>query len=378
MPAHEQYMQRALTLAAQASGCTHPNPLVGCVIVLDDKIVGEGLHTEAGQPHAEVEALRQAGKLAESATLYVTLEPCSHDGRTPPCTLAIIKAGISRVVYAVSDPNQLAAGGAATLLAAGIETVSGVMEAESRYLNRFFLHQITTGRPWIIAKTATSLDGRVATRTGDSQWITGAESRIRGHELRQAVDVILVGAQTVMADDPSLTVRLSETSLPANRVRHPQPVVLDSTGRIPLTHKLFSDSLPTRTQVMTTTRMPETHRQKLVAQGCDVIVLRANDNGQVDIVALVDHLGKNGVQSVLLEGGPGIHGAFQDAGLIDEVWAFIAPLIIGGNGALSSFNGNGVSTLNDALQLDDVYLEQLGRDILLRGIGTQPAGRGAY
>jgi diaminohydroxyphosphoribosylaminopyrimidine deaminase/5-amino-6-(5-phosphoribosylamino)uracil reductase len=282
------------------------------------------------------------------------------------------------VVYAVADPNQLAAGGAATLLAAGVETISGVMESESRYLNRFFLHQVTTGRPWIIAKTATSLDGRVATKTGDSQWITGAESRTRGHELRQAVDVILVGAQTVMADDPSLTVRLSEANWPANRVRHPQPVVLDSTGRIPLTHKLFSHSLPTRTRVMTTARMPEAHRQKLVAQGCDVDVLKANDDGQVDIVSLVDRLGSNGIQSVLLEGGPGIHGAFQDAGLIDEVWAFIAPLIIGGNGALSSFNGNGVSTLNDALQLDDVCLEQLGQDILLRGIGTQPTGRGAH
>ncbi|MEE9321471.1 MAG: bifunctional diaminohydroxyphosphoribosylaminopyrimidine deaminase/5-amino-6-(5-phosphoribosylamino)uracil reductase RibD [Granulosicoccus sp.] len=378
MPAHEHYMQRALALAAQASGCTRPNPLVGCVIVRDNQIVGEGWHAEAGQPHAEIEALRQAGNAAKDATLYVTLEPCSHDGRTPPCTLAIIKAGISRVFYAVGDPNQLATGGAAALSAAGIETIPGVMEAKARYLNRFFLHHIAIGRPWIIAKTATSLDGRVTTKTGDSQWITGDESRARGHQLRQAVDVILVGAQTVITDDPSLTVRLSEATWPAKLVRHPQPVVLDSTGRVPLTHKLFDDSLPTRTQVITTERMPEAHREKLVARGCDVTILNANDNGQVDILALVDHLGDSGVQSVLLEGGPGVHGAFQDAGLIDEVWAFIAPLIIGGNKALSSFNGDGISALNDALQLDDVCMEQLGRDFLLRGVGTHLAGRGAH
>lgn len=358
-------------LAGRGSGCTSPNPLVGCVVVRDGVIVGEGWHEVYGKAHAEVNALQAAAKdsptAAQGATLYVTLEPCNHHGLTPPCTQAIVDAGIAQVIYALADPNPRAAGGAKFLTSHGVQVNSGILESEARYQNRFFLKFVASKRPYVIAKTATSLDGRVATRTGHSQWITGPEARQRGHELRQSVDAILVGAGTVISDDPSLTVRLPEKLTDKDALRHPRPVVLDSTGRIPLSAKLLNGSLPTRTIIVTTDKMPGDHRQALESRGFEVLNLPLNALGAgIDPAAILDALGQRGIHSVMIEGGAAVHGSFRDANLIDEIWAFIAPKIIGGDAARSSFAGSGCASLDEATQLVGLHTEWVGHDMLIR------------
>ena len=364
-------MHRALELASRGSGCTSPNPLVGCVVVRDGVIIGEGWHEVYGKAHAEVNALQAAVKdsttAAKGATLYVTLEPCNHHGLTPPCTQAIVDAGIGQVVYALADPNPRAAGGARFLASHGIDVSSGILESEARFLNRFFLKHVADNRPYVIAKTATSLDGRVATRTGHSQWITGQEARHRGHELRQSVDAILIGADTVISDDPALTVRLPEKLINKEAIRHPRPVVLDSRGRIPLSSKLLNGSLPTRSIIATTDQMPSDHRLALESRGFEVLNLPRNAHGAgIDPAAILDSLGQRGIHSVMLEGGAAVHGSFRDANLIDEIWTFIAPMIIGGDGARSSFTGSGCDSLAEATQLVGLHTEWLGRDLLIR------------
>ncbi len=382
MQSHEHFMQQALDLAARGAGCTTPNPLVGCVVVRDGVVLGEGWHARYGHHHAEVNALRSAASntshpawrpdlkepLTVGATLYVTLEPCNHHGLTPPCTQAIIDAGIAHVVYAMADPNPRAAGGAQRLSEHGIQLTQGVLGDEARFQNRFFLTHLSTRRPYVIAKSASSLDGRIATRTGHSQWITGPEARQRGHQLRQAVDAILVGADTVICDDPSLTVRLPSSQLDAADVRHPRPVVLDSTGRVPLSARLFDPSQSSRTLVLTTRLMPAEHRRTLEERGFDVLELPASEQGPgCDPRAVLDALGARGIQSLLLEGGASIHGAFRDAGLLDEVWCFIAPTLIGGQQARPAFAGLGSDSLDDATTLGDIQIETVGKDLLVRG-----------
>lgn len=373
MSAHQIHMQRAIALAQRASGCTSPNPLVGAVVVQDGEVVGEGWHKALGQRHAEFAALSVAGDRAIGATLYITLEPCNHHGRTPPCTDAILAAGIKEVIYAVADPNPKAAGGAERLRSQGIKVSQGILETEARHLNRAFFHHLKTTRPWVIAKTASSLDGRVATHSGHSQWITGSQSRQRGHELRQAVDAIIVGCQTVIDDDPALTVRLPESVIAPDSIRHPTPVILDSTGRAPLTTNLLSGPRASETLLITTSRMPDVHRQAVEANGVEVHALPESSDGRPDPSALLDWLGARGVQSVLLEGGPTVHGSFYDADLIDEVWAFIAPMIIGGRGAPGSVAGQGADDLGAALRLNNPSIEQLGDDLLMHGL-THRAG----
>lgn len=382
MQSHEHYMQQALDLAARGSGCTTPNPLVGCVVVRDGVVLGEGWHALYGHNHAEVNALQAAASntdhpawrpdlaqpLTVGATLYVTLEPCNHHGHTPPCTQAIIDAGIAHVVYAMPDPNPRAAGGAQRLREHGIRLTQGVLEKQARFQNRFFLRHLSTGRPWVIAKSASSLDGRIATRTGHSQWITGPEARQRGHQLRQAVDAIVVGVDTVICDDPSLTVRLPESRLNATAVRHPRPVVLDSSGRVPLTARLLDPEQSPRTLIMSTHRMPADHRKLLQDRGFDVLELPVGPQGAgCDPQAVLDALGSRGIQSVLLEGGASIHGAFRDADLLDEVWCFIAPTLIGGLQARAAFAGIGSDSLNEATTLEDIRVETVGKDLLVRG-----------
>ena len=370
MQAHERYMQRALELAARASGCTYPNPLVGCVIVKDGDIVGEGWHREAGGAHAEVDALSNAGDAAQGATLYVTLEPCNHTGRTPPCTHAIVKAGIRHVVFATTDTNPSAGGGAAYLAHQGIDITAGVLEDDALYLNRFFFHHVKTGQPFVVAKTATSLDGRIATHTGHSQWITGPEARQRGHELRQAVDAIMVGADTVIQDDPALTVRLDSLG---KLTHHPQPVIFDSHGRVPLTQQLLNGSLPTTSLIVTTERTSHEHRIALESLGNRVLVLPSDNSGaRPDPQSVLKLLGAEGVQSVLIEGGPSLQGAFLDAGLINEVWSFLAPMLIGGASAPAAFSANGAITLDKATRLERIRSEWLGQDLLLRAM-VQPS-----
>ncbi len=360
-------MQRAIAIASKASGRVTPNPLVGCVVVKDDRIVGEGYHQEYGKAHAEVNALNEAGAAANGATLYVTLEPCAHDGRTPPCTQAIINAGVSRVVYAVADPNPRAAGGDSVLSQHGIETVSGIEEPAARHLSRFFIHHVKTQRPYVIAKYASSLDGKIACHTGHSQWITGSLARQRSHELRQAVDGILIGAQTAIDDNPSLTVRLPETTLATQYVRNPIRFVLDSTGRVPISSKLFQTADQIKTQVLTTTKMPAAHEQQLADLGVVVNRIDDNDNGQVSIPGLLKSLGAKNIQSLMIEGGQQILGAFMDSHAVNESWAFFAPKLIGGNAAPGPIGGNGVDKVDNAATLSNVVHEPLGSDWLIRG-----------
>lgn len=388
--ADERWMLRAIELAERATGCTSPNPPVGSVIVADDRIVGEGWHRGVGQAHAEADALRDAGSQARGATAYVTLEPCNHTGRTPPCTAALIDAGIARVVYAVTDPNPIASGGAHRLAAAGIDVVSGVAESAARRLARFFLHHVETQRPWIIAKSASSLDGRIATRTGHSQWITGDDARRAGHRLRQATDAILVGIETVLADNPALTVRLPEGDCRAGDVRHPTPIVLDTQARLPLDAQLLTANPHKRPIVVVSEAVPATRLDALRGAGADVIALPpsgpasrpasrpASGSGSAgdarpDPRLLIEELGRRGLQSLLLEGGPRVHGSFMDAGLVDEVVAFIAPMIIGGSAAPAAFSGLGADTLEHAARLDSVIATPVGADLMIQGFVQRPS-----
>lgn len=382
LPSHDEFMRQALGLAARAIGCTSPNPLVGSLVVRDDVVVGEGWHKAAGSRHAEVEALASAGDAAKGATLYATLEPCSHHGRTPPCVDAILASGIARVVYAMADPNPAAAGGAEALRRAGVSVIEGVEEAAARELNRFFLHSIATRRPRVILKSACSLDGKVATRTGESRWITSPASRRRGHELRQAVDTILVGAGTVVADDPALDVRLDPIALATDDVRHPRPIVLDSRGRLPTSARLVRHARERGTLIATTSAMPASRRSELEDAGCEVRVFAGGDRADVErharvaLDALVQHLADDGVQSLLLEGGPAVTGAFLDAGLVDEVWCFIAPIIIGGVSATPAVKGTGVDRLVDAMRIERPKVERLDGDVLIRGETSARAQQG--
>jgi len=358
------YMRRALELAARARGRTSPNPMVGAVIVRDGEIVGEGYHRRAGTPHAEIHALRAAGERARGATMYVTLEPCCFHGRTPPCTEALIGAGIAEVHMAMLDPNPRVAGrGRAALEAAGIRTVEGEEEAAARALNAAYVTWITTGRPLVIAKFAMSLDGKIATPTGESQWITGQEARHRVHEVRDVVDAILVGADTVLADDPQLTTRLDGRS----DVRHPLRVILDSRGRVPLDARVFNPDLPGRTVVATTGAMPEATRRALEARDVQVLSLPVDEIGRVGLAALLDALGRMEITSLLVEGGATVVGSFFDAGLVDQVMAFVAPRVIGGATAPGPVAGRGAARLAATPWLRNVRVELLDSDLLISG-----------
>ncbi|MBN1311971.1 MAG: bifunctional diaminohydroxyphosphoribosylaminopyrimidine deaminase/5-amino-6-(5-phosphoribosylamino)uracil reductase RibD [Anaerolineae bacterium] len=362
MSEHIRWMQHAIKLAQLAEGCTSPNPMVGAVIVRDGQVLGEGYHHRAGMPHAEIEALRAAKGPVQGATLYVTLEPCNHYGRTPPCTDAIIASGIAHVVYAIPDPYPPAGGGAQRLRDAGLQVTNGICADEAADLNRFFLHHCNTKLPYVIARYASSLDGKIATRNGDSQWITGEASRRRSHQLRHAADAILIGAGTAIVDNPRLTTRL-----PMDDPRHPLRIVLDSRGRVPLENQVFSSDLAGRTLVATTDAMPTDHEKKLASCGVEVLRLPQNGWGRVDITALLHTLGQREIQSLVVEGGSTILGSFFDSELVDEVWAFIAPVIIGGKDAPSPVEGIGVTALERALRLKDACIELLDGDWLISG-----------
>jgi diaminohydroxyphosphoribosylaminopyrimidine deaminase/5-amino-6-(5-phosphoribosylamino)uracil reductase len=361
---HEMFMRRALRLAQKGEGYVSPNPAVGAVIVREGQVVGEGYHQRAGEAHAEAAALEAAGDAARGATLYVTLEPCNHYGRTPPCSEAIIKAGIAELYYAIPDPNpQVRGGGGRRLQEAGIRVHAGLCTDEARHLNRFFLHHAATGRPYVVAKFAASLDGKIATRTGDSQWITGPEARQTGHRLRHLCDGIAVGAGTAAADNPRLTTRLPD--LP--EARHPLRILLDSRGRVPLDARLLQPDLPGETLVAATEQMPLSRREALARRGVESLILPADDDGRVGLRPLLDELGRRGLNSLLLEGGGQLLGSFFAAGLVNEVWAFLAPLIIGGDAAPGAVRGLGAARLAEAWRLQNVRVEMAGRDILARG-----------
>ncbi|MBF0370997.1 MAG: bifunctional diaminohydroxyphosphoribosylaminopyrimidine deaminase/5-amino-6-(5-phosphoribosylamino)uracil reductase RibD [Magnetococcales bacterium] len=355
-------MDHALRLAARAKGRTRPNPMVGCVIVKDGKIVGRGYHHRAGLPHAEVEALREAGEAAEGATAYVSLEPCSHQGRTPPCADGLIKAGIKRVVSAMTDPNpQVAGRGLERLRQAGIEVISGVREAAALELNAPFISWITRGRPLVTIKMAASLDGKIATHTGESQWITGPPARKKVQRLRDSHDIVMVGSGTVAADDPRLNCRL-----PGGR--DPIRLVVDSKLEIPDNAAVFSSSTTAPVWIATTEAAPKGRIERLKwEQGAETILCKATGDGRVDLNDMLEQLGQREITSVLSESGGRLTSALLEAGLGDRLALFLAPKLIGGRNAPGVLDGLGVARLREALRVDGLTTQMIGEDILIEG-----------
>lgn len=352
----EAYTERALALAERGRGLVSPNPMVGAVIVADGRIVGEGHHEGPGQPHAEVVALGDAGEAARGATLYVTLEPCDHRGRTGPCTEAIVGAGIARVVASMRDPNPIVDGrGFEKLRAAGIEVVEGVDREEAERLNEAFAKHVRTGLPFVVWKMAASLDGKVASRDGTSRWITGEAARADVHRLRAAADAIVCGAGTVLADDPSLTVRM-----PGYEGRPPLRVLADARGRVPAAGDLFTDEAPTL--VATTHLAPEERRREWEAAGAEVVVYEAEGQG-VPLGRLMADLGKRDVQGVLLEGGPTLAWSAVEEGVVDKVVVYLAPKLIGGTDAPTVLGGRGFAPIANALGLRVREFDRVGEDL---------------
>jgi diaminohydroxyphosphoribosylaminopyrimidine deaminase/5-amino-6-(5-phosphoribosylamino)uracil reductase len=356
------YMKLALRLAAKGAGWVSPNPMVGAVVVKDGQVVGRGYHRRAGAPHAEVEALKAAGGAARGAELYVTLEPCNHQGKTPPCTEAILAAGVRRVVMATRDPNPRVTGGGAERLAAqGVEVAVGPMAAEARQLNEAWFHWVRTGQPWVVVKAACSLDGKIATATGESQWLTGEAARAVGHRLRHRVDAIVVGIGTVLADNPQLTCRL-----PSRRAKDPIRIVLDSRLRLPLTSRLLNLKSAAPTWVACTSPALTGQIRALEAQGAEVLVLPP-DAGRVSLPALLELLGARQVQSLLVEGGAETLGSFFDRGLVHQFNFFYAPKILGGLKAPGMVAGRGVIHLGEAHIARKVKIRRVGPDLLISG-----------
>lgn len=355
-----KYMHRALELAIVARGRTRPNPVVGAVIVNGGEIVGQGYHKQAGTPHAEVHALQQAGLRANGATLYVTLEPCNHYGKTPPCTKAIIEAGIKKVVVATLDPNPRVCGqGMKALTEAGIETTIGIMEAEAQKINEAFFTKIIKGRPFVSLKVAMTLDGKIATYSGNSRWITGEKSRHYVHELRNIYDVIMVGIGTVLMDDPLLNTRLGGVDS-----RDPIRAIVDSNLQIPLASQIVKSAKEQPTMVFCSKQADKQSEAQLIIQGIEVIRVKGEAD-KLDIEEIVSIIGHKGYNSILLEGGAGLNTAMLEQRLIDKLYWFIAPKIIGGSQAPGPIGGPGVSIMDDAIKLDSISINRFGQDIMI-------------
>jgi len=355
-------MQRALDLARNAPHCVSPNPIVGAVVVAaDGSVVGEGVTQPPPGPHAEVVALEAAGERARGATMYVTLEPCAHQGKTPPCTDAIISAGISEVHYAVRDADtQVDGRGHEALAKAGIGAIAGEGEEEARRVNEAFFKHRTTGLPFVVAKFAVSLDGKIAAGSGDSRWVSGAEAREWAHDLRTRIDAILVGSSTVLVDDPLLTARPGGEEAE----RQPLRVIVDTRGRTPpMSQALTGDAA---TLVATGPDSPPEWKASIEGRGAEVLPLPLADD-HLDVRALLEELGKRDIVTLLVEGGGVTLGAFFDAGLVDKVHAVIAPLIVGAADAPSAVAGEGAYRMADALHLRELTVERLGDDLLVTG-----------
>lgn len=361
---HQYFMQRAIQLAAKGLGRTSPNPVVGAVLVKNKRIVGEGYHQQAGGPHAELLALAQAGEAARGATMYVSLEPCCHHGRTAPCVPEIVKAGVATVVIGLIDPDpRVSGGGLKELKAAGIsvELADEDSQEQCAEVNRAFICRLKRGRPYVTLKFASSLDGKIASRTGRSKYITGDESRRWVHRERDAHDAIMVGINTVKLDDPELTAREPEG-------RTPIKIVVDSGGRLTEDARLFHQA-ENGVLVLTTPR-----GQKLLKprDGLDLIVTEDHD-GRVDLSQALTKLAERGINSILLEGGSSLNGSMLDRGLIDRVAGFVAPILVGGREAVSPIGGFGVDCVGDALRLRDVGWSTLGPDLLIEGYLWMPS-----
>lgn len=351
----EYHLRRAIDLAERGRGSAHPNPVVGCVVVdAEDEVVGEGWHERAGQPHAEIVALRQAGERARGSTVYVTLEPCGHHGRTAPCTEALIAAGVAQVVYGLEDPNPQAGGGAQRLREEGIEVTSGVLADEVAMQNEVFVHVHRHGRVHVTLKLAQSLDGRVAARDGSSRWVTSEQARVAVHALRAESDAVAVGSGTVIADDPRLTVR--DAAVPRGQ---PRTVVFDGRGRTPVDARVVREG----TIVLTTDRSETGWRREVEDGGAEVVVTDATSDGTgVELAAALRELRDRELAAVLVEGGPTLAGALMRAGLVDRLVLHVAPAIIGADG-LASVQGPGAENIRQAMRwrMDDV--NRVGPDL---------------
>ncbi len=352
-----KHMKRALTLARKGIGKTAPNPAVGCVIVKNGVIVGEGWHKKAGGPHAEIHALEMAGDAARGADVYVTLEPCCHTGKTPPCSKALIKAGVKRVVAGMKDPNPKVSGkGLAALKKAGILTACGVLEEECRSINRPFIKHISSGLPYVTYKCAMTLDGNIATITGESRWISCEESRKLVHRMRSRMDAVMVGVDTVLADNPQLTVRHV-------RGRNPLRVIVDTRMRTPESVLLLSDPHTSNTIIATTETNPKVHARYL-KQGATIVVCDEYD-GRVSMQDLLQKLGDMGIQSILLEGGSRLAGGMLEHNLIDELVFFIAPKIIGNNGFAPFALQGSITSMAESLKLSFSDISRVGTDLVI-------------
>lgn len=375
-------MRRAIALAKKGGGFVHPNPLVGCVVVKNGQVISEGYHEKYGGFHAERNALTYCNSDVKDALLYVTLEPCCHHGKTPPCTDIIIEKGIKKVFVGILDPNPLVAGkGVKTLQDAGIEVVTGICEDEIREMNKVFLKYITTKRPYVIMKTAMTLDGKISAFTGDSKWITNEESRKMAHQLRSEMSAVIVGIGTVLADDPMLNCRLE------GNYHQPTRVVVDSNLSISLDCQLVKTAKEFRTIVAcrhfdrSEAKWSEVEKSSLNVNkqkgfldsllalemtGLEIIECQSNNN-HVDISDLMIKLGAQGIDSLLLEGGGTLNAAFLEAGCVDEVYAFIAPKIIGGKDAKTPVCGKGIEKMSDAIKLQNIDIQNINGDILIKG-----------
>jgi len=360
-------MKMALTLARKGVGFTSPNPAVGAVLVKDHRLVGKGYHRKAGSPHAEIEAIRDAGSLAPGATLFVTLEPCNHTGRTPPCTRAVLQAGIRRVVAAMRDPNPDVAGGGLNFLREnGVETTVGVLEKEALVLNEAFVKFVRTKRPFVTAKCAATLDGRIAARTGDAHWVSGERSRNHVHRLRHAVDAILVGVGTVIQDDPLLTTRI-----PGKKGIHPKRIILDTRLSIPeeakvLRHGTDSDTIVVIGQEYRNSPEIAAKRERIQTPGVWILEAPTRE-GRIDLDRLLDALGGMGITSLLIEGGSRILGAAFASGIVDKILFFFAPKILGGDDGYPICRGKGPDRMAASLAIKRIRLRRFGEDILIEG-----------
>jgi diaminohydroxyphosphoribosylaminopyrimidine deaminase/5-amino-6-(5-phosphoribosylamino)uracil reductase len=357
----EKYIRMSLRLAEKGKGHTSPNPMVGAVVVKGGKVIASGYHHRAGEPHAEAIALKKAGTRARGATLYVTLEPCSHTNkRTPPCTPLVLQSKVKRVVVSMIDPNpRVSGGGIKTLRKAGIEVTTGIMETEAKKLNEAYIKYITTGTPFVTLKIAQTLDGKIATASGESKWITGEIARIEGRRLRNSNDAILVGINTVLKDNPSLTTRI-----PGGR--DPIRVVVDSRLRIPLDAKVVTQRSSAKTYIATLDSAPKDKLVKLLDAGAEILLARGR-RGHVDLKYLVKMLGGFGVTSVLIEGGAEVNASALKSGIVDKVVMFIAPTLMTGKDSLCSLGGKAPAMLKQAVRLHDVTLRFVGRDFRIEG-----------
>jgi diaminohydroxyphosphoribosylaminopyrimidine deaminase / 5-amino-6-(5-phosphoribosylamino)uracil reductase len=354
-----KFMQRAIELSMKGYGFVNPNPLVGAVLVKNGKIIGDGWHQHFGGPHAEVNAMNDTLTSAEGATLYVTLEPCNHHGKTPPCTDMIIKKGVSRVVVGIIDPNHLVNGqGISRLIKAGKKVEVGVLEKEIKKINEFYLKYIQTTIPFCSLKTAMTLDGKIATYNGESKWITNSKSRQWVHELRHRYASIMVGVNTIIADNPVLTDRSVYLTK-----KNPIRIIVDSTGRIPI-HSKVLDTGVAKTLLAVTGKAPESTIDRLKTMGVDIIVC-PEYNGMIDLAFLVRKLGELSIDSVLIEGGSTLNFSALQSGIIDKVYSFISPKLIGGKAALTPFGGDGFERISEAVTLNIEKIHRFDEDLMI-------------